>query len=237
MELLTITLDDNFTTITLRIILAAVLSGIIGMEREFKRHPAGFRTHILVGVGACLMMLLSLYGFEEYNETHEGINFDPSRIPSYVISGIGFLGAGTILANGWTVRGLTTAASIWVVAGIGLVVGVGMFYEAILTTVIVVLSLVFLSKIEKLYMSSTQHWLNVYVAHGLSLKTIIEKIEEMGIDVLQMRTGNPKDENYENNVRVHTYSILVNTNDSKQLSLLVDHLREVDKIKRIDCRE
>ncbi|MCA0989477.1 MgtC/SapB family protein [Guptibacillus algicola] len=237
MEVLNITLDDNFVTISLRILIAAILSGVIGMEREFKRHPAGFRTHILVGVGACLMMLLSLFGFEEYNQTHANINFDPSRIPSYVISGIGFLGAGTILANGWTVRGLTTAASIWIVAGIGLVVGVGMLYEAILTTLIVVLSLVFLSKVEKLYMSKSQHWINLFVEEGLSLTSVIEKMEEMNISVLEMKTDDPKDTHYEENKRIYTYSILVNTNNSMKLSTLVDHLKEIDKIKRINCKE
>ncbi|WP_377887121.1 MgtC/SapB family protein [Alkalihalobacillus sp. R86527] len=237
MEVLNITLADNFGTISLRILIAAVLSGVIGSEREFKRHPAGFRTHILVGVGACLMMLLSLFGFEDYNETHANINFDPSRIPSYVISGIGFLGAGTILANGWTVRGLTTAASIWVVAGIGLVVGVGMLYEAVFTTLIVVLSLVFLSKIEKLYMSKSQHWINLFVEEGLSLKSVIEKIEEMNISVLEMKTDDPKETHYERDERIYTYSILVNTNNSMKLSTLVDHLKEIDKIKRINCKE
>lgn len=146
----TITYED-IDTITIRLIAAAVLAGFIGLEREMKRHPAGLRTHILVGVGSCLMMILSLFGFQAYIDSGENIRFDPARIPSYVISGIGFLGAGTILVHGRTVRGLTTAASIWVVAGIGLIVGAGMYYEAVLATVIVVLSLFFLNKIETLY--------------------------------------------------------------------------------------
>lgn len=90
-------------------------------------HSAGFRTHILVGVGSCLMMLMSLYGFSSLIDTYGNIRFDPARIPSYVISGIGFLGAGTIIVYGGTIRGLTTAASIWTVAGLGLVVGLGMY--------------------------------------------------------------------------------------------------------------
>lgn len=142
-------LGNNFSIMTFRILFAAFLSGVIGFEREIKKHPAGFRTHLLVGVGSCLMMLLSLYGFEDYITTNSNIRFDPSRIPSYVISGIGFLGAGTILVKGATVRGLTTAASIWVVAGIGLIVGVGMIAPALLTTLVVLLSLIFLNKFEK----------------------------------------------------------------------------------------
>src|SRR5699024_7846530 len=143
--------NSDFFIMSMRLLLAIVLSGLIGLEREINKHSAGFRTHILVGVSSCLMMLLSLYGFEEYIESSPFfIRFDPARIPSYVISGIGFLGAGTIIVTGVNVKGLTTAASIWAVAGLGLVVGVGMIEIAILTTVIIIFSLLFLNNIEKL---------------------------------------------------------------------------------------
>lgn len=142
---------ENFSEMLLRILLATVLCGLIGFERELKKHQAGFRTHILVGVGACMMMLLSSYGFDQYITQYDNIRFDPARIPSYVISGIGFLGAGTIMVHGMTIRGLTTAASIWTVAGIGLVVGAGLYPLAILTTIVVLLSLVFLNSFEKLF--------------------------------------------------------------------------------------
>lgn len=142
--------DQEFLTISTRMVIALLLSGLIGFEREVNQHAAGFRTHILVGVSACLMMLLSIYGFTEYlGDYDDTVRFDPTRIPSYVISGIGFLGAGTIIVNGMTIKGLTTAASIWAVAGLGLVVGIGMYKEAILTTIIILLSLIFLNKIEK----------------------------------------------------------------------------------------
>ncbi|MCT2536635.1 MgtC/SapB family protein [Aquibacillus koreensis] len=146
--LTTYVFDEQFRLIASRILVALVLSGLIGFERELKNHSAGFRTHILVGVGSCLMMLLSLYGFEEFINNYDNVRFDPARIPSYVISGIGFLGAGTIIVNGMTIRGLTTAASIWAVAGLGLVVGVGMYGEALFTTLVILLSLVFLNKFE-----------------------------------------------------------------------------------------
>ena len=147
--------SDTFT-ITIRLIIAGVLSGVIGLERELNRHPAGFRTHLLVGLGSCLMMILSLYGFNDFIQSYSNVRFDPSRLPSYVVSGIGFLGAGTILVHGVTVRGLTTAASIWVVAGLGLVVGIGMYYVAVLTTLLVVLSLIFLNKWENLIVRNTR---------------------------------------------------------------------------------
>lgn len=142
-------LGNDFLTIIIRVLIALVLSGLIGFERELKNHSAGFRTHILVGIGACLMMCLSLYGFQQFEGTNLNIRFDPARIPSYVISGIGFLGAGTIIVYGGTIRGLTTAASIWTVAGLGLVVGAGMYAVAVFTTLIILLSLVFLNNLEK----------------------------------------------------------------------------------------
>ncbi|QHT45134.1 MgtC/SapB family protein [Bacillus sp. SB49] len=140
---------DDIVLIIFRLCFALVLSGLIGFEREIKNQSAGFRTHILVGVGACLMMLLSLYGFTEFMSLHEQVRFDPARIPSYVISGIGFLGAGTIMVNGLTIKGLTTAASIWTVAAIGLVVGAGLYDVATFTTLVVLTSLAFLNRMEK----------------------------------------------------------------------------------------
>src|SRR5699024_10609711 len=136
-------IGEHFLVITMRILIVLLVSGLIGFERELKNHSAGFRTHILVGIGSCLMMLLSLYGIEGVRAKYEGVvnvRFDPWRIPSYVISGIGFLGAGTIIVYGGTIRGLTTAASIWTVAGLGLVVGAGMYATAVFTTIVILLS-------------------------------------------------------------------------------------------------
>ena len=103
--------------ITIRLVLALFLGGLIGFEREVSCHAAGLRTHILVCVGSALVMLLSMYGFSAFvNEVN--VRIDPSRLAAQVISGIGFLGAGTIMFNGRSITGLTTAASLWVVAGL-----------------------------------------------------------------------------------------------------------------------
>lgn len=148
-------LPADYMVITLRLLMAAVLSGIIGIERETKKQPAGLRTHLLVGTGACLMMILSVRGFDTYINNMPGpIQFDPSRIPSYVISGIGFLGAGTIIVNRGSVKGLATAASIWVAAGLGLVIGIGMYYVGVLSTLIVLGTLYVLGEVEKKYIST-----------------------------------------------------------------------------------
>lgn len=161
-----------------RLITAVALCGLIGFEREIKNRSAGFRTHILVGVGACLMMLLSLYGFDPYLSKHDGIRFDPARIPSYVISGIGFLGAGTIMVHGITIRGLTTAASIWTVAGLGLVIGAGMYGLAILSTTVVLLSLILLNNIEKLFKKHTYKHLQISIEKNASLSEVINIFEK-----------------------------------------------------------
>ncbi|WP_084242761.1 MgtC/SapB family protein [Planomicrobium okeanokoites] len=147
-------LPADYMVITIRLLMAAFLSGMIGIERETKKQPAGLRTHLLVGTGACLMMILSLNGFDNYINNASGpLQFDPSRIPSYVISGIGFLGAGTIIVNRGSVKGLATAASIWVAAGLGLVIGIGMYYVAVLSTIIVIGTLYVLGEVEKKYIS------------------------------------------------------------------------------------
>lgn len=130
----------------IRLTLACLLGGLIGIERERNRHPAGFRTHILVCVGAALVMLCNTYIFEQYKG--QG-NIDPARFGAQVISGIGFLGAGTILKEGVTVKGLTTAASLWSVGCIGLSVGVGFYYGSIFTTILVLITLVVFSKFEE----------------------------------------------------------------------------------------
>lgn len=129
-----------------RLVLAAVLSGLVGYEREIHGRLAGFRTHILVCVGSTLIMLTSMYIFEIYRGLATP---DPARIAAQVVSGIGFLGAGTIIRFKASVRGLTTAASLWTIAGIGLAVGSGLYVPAATTTVIVLATLFFLNIFEK----------------------------------------------------------------------------------------
>ena len=106
----------------IKMVLAVLFSGIIGFEREHSHRPAGFRTHILVAVGSTLVMMTSKFVFLEYQGV---VTVDPTRLGAQVISGIGFLGAGTILREGFSVKGLTTAASLWAVSCIGLAVGAG----------------------------------------------------------------------------------------------------------------
>lgn len=142
--------------LALRMILAVVLGGLIGIEREWSNHAAGFRTHILVCLGSATIMLLSSYGFSQF--VNEGsVRMDPARLAAQVISGIGFLGAGAILRNGNMIKGLTTAASVWVVAAIGLSVGAGFYMGAMLCTFLVLISLYLLNKWEKSLMGNRRY--------------------------------------------------------------------------------
>ncbi|MDD5448975.1 MAG: MgtC/SapB family protein [Candidatus Omnitrophica bacterium] len=129
-----------------RLLLATLLGGVIGFEREARGRAAGFRTHILVCIGSALFMMTSMLLFELYKDIS---NIDPSRMAAQVVIGIGFLGAGTIFRTGPTVKGLTTAASLWAVAGIGLAVGSGFYFMSLSATILVFIILVVFSRIEE----------------------------------------------------------------------------------------
>ena len=130
----------------IRLLLSCVLGGLIGYERDAQHKSAGLRTHILVSIGSCLIMILSI---KIYLSVQGLTNADPARLAAQVVSGIGFLGAGSIIKEGPTVKGLTTAASLWVVSGVGLAIGAGYYIEALMSTGLVFLTLTILSRIEK----------------------------------------------------------------------------------------
>lgn len=131
------------TDLLLRVVLAGFLGGLIGIERQLRAKEAGLRTHVLVGIGSAMFMIVSKYGFNDIlMESHVGL--DPSRIAAQVVSGMGFLGAGTIMIQKQVVRGLTTAAGLWVTAAIGLVIGSGMYeigiYGTLMTLIVLEVS-------------------------------------------------------------------------------------------------
>jgi putative Mg2+ transporter-C (MgtC) family protein len=136
-------LTDN--QVIIRLVLSVLLGGLIGLERQLHRRNAGLRTHILVTLGSCLIMLTSLYVFDIYKNV---ASLDPSRIAAGVITGIGFLGAGTIIRDRDGIKGLTTAASLWVVSGIGLAVGCGFYIAGVFTALLALIALILLRKIE-----------------------------------------------------------------------------------------
>ncbi len=143
-------------TMVLRLALAVVCGGIVGMERGSGDRPAGFRTHILVCAGSALFMLVSLYGTDDLAVSDVMNRRDSARIAAQVVSGIGFLGAGTILHEGLTIRGLTTAASLWMVSAIGLAVGSGLYVLSMAATALTMITLVTFHSWEKRFAGSNR---------------------------------------------------------------------------------
>lgn len=134
----------------LKIVLAAVAGALVGFEREIHGRPAGLRTHLLVAVGACLMMIISESFWLKYGEfgADSVLRLDPARVAAQIVTGIGFLGAGVILKEGISVRGLTTAACLWLVAGLGMAFGMGLFIPGGIATAVALVSLIYLKKLE-----------------------------------------------------------------------------------------
>ena len=160
---------DQYIEFVVRLVVASLMGIIIGLEREYRSKEAGYRTHFLVALGSALMMIVSQYGFSEVLET-DLVRLDPSRLASQVVSGIGFIGAGTIiLLQKQIVRGLTTAAGIWATSGIGLAIGAGMYVMGITATVL------FLIGVEVLN----------YFFKGISLRSMIVEFSTSSQDFLK----------------------------------------------------
>jgi putative Mg2+ transporter-C (MgtC) family protein len=148
----------------LRLLIAAILGSVIGADRERLAWAPGLRTHMLVCVGACLFMIVSAFGFSDILQTRNVI-LDPSRVAAQVVSGIGFLGAGTILLRGEVVRGLTTAASLWSVAAVGLAVGGGLYVEAVAATLVILIILAGIKPLEERFQQRHRR-MNCWWKHG-----------------------------------------------------------------------
>lgn len=164
----------------LRLFIAAMLGGAIGLEREYRAKEAGFRTHFLVALGSGLFMVLSQFGFTDALNLHQQVSLDPSRIASQVVTGIGFIGAGTIIFQKHVVRGLTTAAGLWVTSAIGMTAGAGMYVLSIAATVLVLLCLEALNFI-------LQHFgtRNINVTFSTpkeeNIQAVLEQLRERGV--------------------------------------------------------
>jgi putative Mg2+ transporter-C (MgtC) family protein len=169
----------------LRILLAAGLGAAVGLERELSDQPAGFRTHILVSLGAALFTIAGAFGIAALTG-EASTQFDPTRIAAQVVTGIGFLGAGAIIQQGVNVRGLTTAASLWVTAAIGLAVGLGNYEAAVMTTAVAIVALVVLKPIERRILrriSLRRHRLIIEPGEAFNVRRLVDRLEEMGIEV------------------------------------------------------
>ncbi|HHU04542.1 MAG TPA: MgtC/SapB family protein [Fastidiosipila sp.] len=167
-------MELNELTVIVRLLLALLCGGILGFERMRKRRAAGLRTYMLVCIGSSIISMTAQFVAEHF----EGV--DVSRMPSQIIVGIGFLGAGTIMVTRYyRVKGLTTAAGLWVTAGVGLAIGIGFYLGALLTALVLILVLAFADKIENAY-AKTLHRMQLYVLFQdlESIKTFINRVED-----------------------------------------------------------
>ena len=123
----------------IRLLVATALGAVIGLDREYRTKAAGFRTHVLVALGSALFMIISVHGFDDLPKDQMTLRMDPARIAAQVVTGIGFIGAGTIIFQKNVVKGLTTAAGLWVTAAVGMACGVGMYVLAIVSTLLVLI--------------------------------------------------------------------------------------------------
>jgi putative Mg2+ transporter-C (MgtC) family protein len=187
----------SLAELALRIVLAAALGAAIGLERELREREAGLRTHLLVSLGAALFTLVSAYGWSDWSfSTREGIVFDPTRVAAQIVTGVGFLGAGAIIRQGLTVRGLTTAATLWAVAAIGMAVGAGYYWAAILTTAAVIVSLWPLRILaSKLFIRARpdERPVELDLAKGASARPVLAAVEELGAEVESFRFEQSRD--------------------------------------------
>jgi putative Mg2+ transporter-C (MgtC) family protein len=189
--------DLSAGEIVLRVVLAAVLGGAIGAEREIREREAGLRTHLLVSVGAALFTLVSAYAWEDFSfSAQSGVTFDPTRISAQIVTGIGFLGAGAIIRQGLSVRGLTTAATLWVVAAIGVAAGAGYYWAAVVTTLLVLLTLWPLRIVAyELFVRFRPEDSRLFVelASGGAAAPVVEALEDIDVRIEGFRVDDDRD--------------------------------------------
>lgn len=215
--------EFTWISIVLRIVLAMICGGILGIERGKANQPAGMRTYILVCLGSTLVMMTGQYMFEKFNSG------DPARLGAQVVSGIGFLGAGSIIVEGHTkIRGLTTAAGLWTSACIGLAIGIGFYYGAIATTAVVYLVISKFRTISN-HFTHNDMWLRLYVEFDL-----IENLQEL-YGVLQ-GIGMPVGEALLNNIHgTNTYNAIItvkNLNNADETET-IQYLETINGIQTV----
>ena len=213
----------------LRLVAAAALGGVIGLEREFRDHEAGFRTHMLVSIGACVFTLVSAYAWTGWTfSTPQGVVFDPTRIAAQIVTGIGFLGAGAIIVRGISVRGLTTAATLWVVAAIGMAAGAGYLSVALGATLLVLLSLGPLRILSKRVLSRVRDEearLAINLAPGGSAVQVLERIDDLGAAAVAVEFGDER-----------TLDVVLRASRRSESARVAEELAKLDAVDRVQWR-
>jgi len=204
------------------------MGAAIGFEREYHAKEAGLRTHLLVALGSCLFMILSVYGFD-FMLGREHVSFDPSRIAAQVVTGIGFIGAGTIIFQKQVVRGLTTAAGLWVTAAIGLACGNGMYWVALIATVIVLVSLGLINLYVP-YFSQKERQVTFLVEDYTVLTEILESLRKEKITVLNYEMHKEAEEN--NGKMLVSLEIRMKRYDNpKAITSILNNFKKVDLVQ------
>ncbi len=219
---------EEFETILGRLAVAVLLGGIIGLERAHHGRPAGLRTHTLVCLSSCLLMLLTVFQWDLLSGRQlETIRIDPTRMGQGIMTGIGFLGAGVIMKEKLTIRGLTTAASIWVAASIGIIIGMGMYFAGVVATVITVIVLSMFRVLERTVPSL--HYGRLILRFKATEVMDYEELNNMirGCDVTAM----PPAYAQEDEGRFFRYEMTVRTHHMMNFLKLSDTLRKLESIK------
>jgi putative Mg2+ transporter-C (MgtC) family protein len=184
--------------LVLRLLLAGALAGLLGIEREMTDQPAGFRTHILVGLGAALFAIISAFGFQaiEGLGPHPEVTADVTRVASQIVVGIGFLGGGAIIKYGANIRGLTTAANLWITAAIGTAVGIGMLLLGTVTTLIALVALVGLRPLRGILrrFASSRDRLLIDAHRDVDLQEVLRRLRDAGCVILEVRVSEEGEE-------------------------------------------
>jgi len=218
--------------ICLRLVLSCVMGGVIGYERQMRHKLAGLRTNMLVALGSCLIMLLSQ---SLYDNVEGKTNADPARLAAQVVSGIGFLGAGAIMKEGLTVTGLTTAATLWVVAGIGLAAGAGFYLGAGVTTAVVFLILWNLSRLDMWVDHDRMLSLSIYtVDRPGQIMRISACIEDLHLRSRGVKVRTDEEEAETPGERRIYLNFEVYNSESLKPAFIVDTLRQVDGVIHAD---
>ena len=213
--------------IIFKLALACILGALIGLERESLNRPAGLRTYTLVCVGSTLAMIVSIDIYMQYYQT---VNADPGRIAAQVVSGIGFLGAGTIMREGASVRGLTTAAGLWVVACIGLAVGAGLYIPAVATTVLILFVLIYFIRFEQFFTGLREYKGLVMVVEDRpgQVGNIGSILGDMGVLIKNIQLNHMENED---NLEVE---LLVELPSGMKISDVIEELSTMKELKSID---
>jgi putative Mg2+ transporter-C (MgtC) family protein len=213
----------------LRLFVAAALGGAIGLERELRDQEAGFRTHLLVSLGACVFTLVSAYAWTDWRfSTPQGIVFDPTRIAAQIVTGIGFLGAGAIIVRGISVRGLTTAATLWVVAAIGMAAGTAYYTVAFGATVLVLVSLGPLRIVSKRMVSRVrpeEAELAVKLVPEGVAANVLARVEEAGGTIQTVEFGDER-----------TVDIVLRASRRVESARVAEEVSKLDDVERVQWR-